>query len=106
MFASDNESTQTDLVKLSCIPQTYAWGKPATTSKVAQLLSIPKDDKQNYAELWMGTHPKGPSSVLSNDNNQKQLLSDYIGHELPYFFKVLSVARSLSIQAHPNKQLA
>merc|ERR1712173_309261 len=69
--------------------------------------SIPSEAKENYAELWMGTHPKGPSSVqLDAKEETTQLLSEYIGHELPFLFKVLSVARSLSIQAHPDKQLA
>eukprot|EP01084_Bolivina_argentea_P239330 402287_1 len=96
-----------DLVQLSCTAQNYAWGKPAKTSKVAQLLSKETDGDKPYAELWMGTHKKGPSSViLDSKSNKTQLLSDFLGAELPYLYKVLSVARSLSIQAHPNKELA
>jgi len=71
-----------------------------------------------YAELWMGTHPSGPSSLASGE---KTLLKDWIkahpdtlgevvhkrwGAELPYLFKILSVATALSIQAHPDKKLA
>ena len=50
----------------------------------------------------MGTHPKSPSVVLPS----KQELKTYVGGELPYLFKVLSVAKALSIQAHPHKSLA
>ena len=71
----------------------------------------------------MGTHPSGPSVVVSQDPEleNKTLLSllqtypEYVGTvnivtkygaNLPFLFKVLSVGKALSIQAHPNKQLA
>jgi len=62
----------------------------------------------------MGTLPTGPSVIKSSG----MLLSDYISknpaclgstildqfqEQLPFLFKVLSVNKSLSIQAHPNK---
>lgn len=50
----------------------------------------------------MGTHPKGPASLLES----KVSLRDHIKADLPFLFKVLSVAKALSIQAHPDKQLA
>eukprot|EP01119_Soliformovum_irregulare_P005376 TRINITY_DN17143_c0_g1_i1.p1 TRINITY_DN17143_c0_g1~~TRINITY_DN17143_c0_g1_i1.p1 ORF type:complete len:404 (+),score=137.88 TRINITY_DN17143_c0_g1_i1:126-1214(+) len=68
----------------------------------------------------MGTHPSGPSSVVFKDGT-KRLLSKYLKdhHEaigrnptgsdapsLPFLFKVLSIAKALSIQAHPDKKLA
>eukprot|EP01084_Bolivina_argentea_P019177 35663_1 len=106
-MASESTKKTADIIKLRGTAQNYAWGKPAKTSKVAQLLGKDNDGDNPYAELWMGTHKKGPSSViLDSKTNKTQLLSDYIGNELPYLYKVLSVARSLSIQAHPNKQLA
>lgn len=96
-----------DPVRLSCKSQNYHWGKPADTSIVAHLLGAKPDDDKRYAELWMGTHHKGPSSViLDAASNETQALSEYIGGELPYLYKVLSVASALSIQAHPNKALA
>ncbi|KAJ8310126.1 hypothetical protein KUTeg_011991 [Tegillarca granosa] len=74
-----------------------------------------------YAELWMGTHPNGPSRIYDNSGNCETTLEawlkdhkDQLGSkvkedfkgDLPYMFKVLSVNTSLSIQAHPNKVLA
>lgn len=70
-----------------------------------------------FEQLWMGTHPKGPSAIcLSGEllsdwikthaesvgRKANELTSDAVGH-LPFLFKVLSVNKSLSIQMHPNK---
>jgi mannose-6-phosphate isomerase len=69
----------------------------------------------------MGTHPNGPSQVLDPDSTKKQSLLEWINDhdgclgskvtetfegKLPFLFKVLSVNKALSIQAHPNKQHA
>ena len=59
------------------------------------------DQSQPYAEYWFGTHKKGPATIKKNEKQ----LSDVVG-ELPYLLKVLSIAKCLSIQAHPNKKLA
>ncbi|XP_076064185.1 mannose phosphate isomerase [Oratosquilla oratoria] len=109
-------------MELVCAVQQYAWGVHGMASSVAQLakggqptLSV-ADDKP-YAELWMGTHPSGPSFIKGT----KETLADFIkGHpevlgstitkqfdqQLPFLFKVLSVNQALSIQAHPNKSHA
>ncbi|CAN6382081.1 unnamed protein product [Urochloa humidicola] len=67
----------------------------------------------------MGTHPSAPSSLLVDDASD--LLGDWLtrnpdalgglvgarwGGGLPFLFKVLSVSKALSIQAHPDKKLA
>ncbi|KAI9742150.1 MAG: Mannose-6-phosphate isomerase [Claussenomyces sp. TS43310] len=65
----------------------------------------------------MGTHPSNPSSDLETkrtlldlvQDNQALLSHDIgqkFGHKLPFLFKVLSIGKALSIQAHPNKRLA
>ena len=65
----------------------------------------------------MGTHPKNPSKELSSGrtlldlfSQNKALLSQSVsakyGEKLPFLFKVLSINKALSIQAHPNKKLA
>jgi mannose-6-phosphate isomerase len=76
--------------------------------------SVATDDAP-YAELWMGTHPSGPSVLAGSSTTLKAaieahpalLLGDAVhgrwGAELPMLFKVLSVASALSIQAHPDK---
>lgn len=53
----------------------------------------------------MGTHSSGPSYVKNSENSSS--LKDHLGgHDLPFLFKVLSVSTALSIQAHPDLQLA
>ena len=65
----------------------------------------------------MGTHPSNPSKDLSTKRtlldlvqDNQALMSTEIGekfeHKLPFLFKVLSIGKALSIQAHPNKKLA
>jgi mannose-6-phosphate isomerase len=65
----------------------------------------------------MGTHPSNPSrdvetkrSLLELVSDNKALISTTVsekyGDKLPFLFKVLSIGKVLSIQAHPNKQLA
>lgn len=68
-------------------------------------------------QLWMGTHPSNPSKDVKTgrtllelfSENQallSQTVSSKFGHKLPFLFKVLSINKALSIQAHPNKKLA
>lgn len=91
----------------------YQWGKKGSESAVAELAkcnnqSFVISENENYAELWMGAHVSGPSSVKSTGEDLQNYLSkqdkDIIGgHEtLPFLFKVLSVRQALSIQVHPN----
>lgn len=86
--------------------QPYAWGMIGASSLVAQLASksSPIISTQPYAEYWMGTHPKGESYLL--DNNNQTSLKTYLNCDLPFLFKILSVETALSIQAHPNKEHA
>lgn len=70
-----------------------------------------------HPQLWMGTHPSNPSrdvktgrTLLDLVAENQALLSTTVaarfGQKLPFLFKVLSVNKALSIQAHPNKKLA
>ncbi|XP_035646450.1 mannose-6-phosphate isomerase [Oncorhynchus keta] len=110
---------------LSCAVQNYAWGKVGLDSEVAKLVvggdtsAVIEADK-HYAELWMGAHPKGDALIKDNRIAQRTLgqwIADYpacLGSkvkdtfqgQLPFLFKVLSVNTALSIQAHPNRELA
>uniref|UniRef100_T2MG52 mannose-6-phosphate isomerase n=1 Tax=Hydra vulgaris TaxID=6087 RepID=T2MG52_HYDVU len=109
---------------LQCGVQCSSWGKKGEDSMVALLLknnpSFVLDKDQNYAELWMGSHPSFPSVVrnekgsipladLIKSDSSKTLgvnVAAKFNGELPYLFKVLSIDKALSIQAHPCKQLA
>ena len=101
--------------------QQYAWGKLGSSSAVATLCANVDPEfqifeNQPYAELWMGAHVKAPSLLVEREENLLEFLEanpDALGAKvkqefgsLPFLFKVLSVAKSLSIQAHPNKALA
>ena len=60
-----------------------------------------------YSELWMGTHTSGPSFLADGSASLQQYLEDqHLPGELPYLFKVLSIDKPLSIQAHPDEELA
>lgn len=65
----------------------------------------------------MGTHPSNPSKDLTTGRtlldivqDNKALLSLPVAarydNKVPFLFKVLSIDKALSIQAHPNKKLA
>lgn len=110
--------------------QQYDWGKSGFTSVVAQLAAasgVPSlkdiDERKPYAELWMGTHPTSPSLVLSTHETLSSHLAahpELMGQKvirrfesqgaergnLPFLFKILSIGKALSIQAHPDKQTA
>lgn len=58
-------------MELVCAVQKYAWGVPGINSSVAQLAKATQpsctiDENTPYAELWMGTHPNGPSVLKGN----------------------------------------
>ncbi|CDW55080.1 mannose 6 phosphate isomerase [Trichuris trichiura] len=115
------------MIRLKAAYQTYEWGKLGNESKVATMLSagdqsINIDPKSPYAELWMGTHPKGSSLIASTGQQLSAWLADHVSYvgenlksaidannkqlDLPFLFKVLSVNKALSIQVHPNKDEA
>lgn len=117
---------------LDCAAQEYAWGKIGSNSLVARLKAAQNEkfsinEKGTYAELWIGTHPNGMSNVLLTPENgisQRIPLVDYVQEnpemhlgingftvpskefDLTFLFKVLSIEKVLSIQAHPDKFLA
>jgi mannose-6-phosphate isomerase len=109
-------------MELTCAVQSYEWGKVGGDSEVAQLRSSADADfvvrpDLPYAELWMGTHPNGPSVLVESGEPLKNHIAadpkvlgeksrDRFGDDLPFLFKVLSVGKALSIQAHPDIELA
>ena len=85
----------------------YAWGLRGGDSRVARygletgaLKTI--DQSAPYAEIWLGTHPSGPS-LLDDGTELSKMVK---GGNLPWLLKVLSAGKALSIQAHPDNSLA
>ncbi|CAJ0909109.1 18490_t:CDS:2 [Entrophospora sp. SA101] len=95
--SSSSPTTMSSIYRLKNAVQNYEWGKIGSDSKVAQFAKVQDgfilENDKPYAELWMGTHPNGPK------------IADKYNQDLPFLFKVLSVNKALSIQAHPDKEL-
>ncbi|KAJ1788055.1 Mannose-6-phosphate isomerase, partial [Coemansia sp. RSA 2399] len=99
------------VVRLSCAVNNYHWGKHGLASKAAQFAatnpSVSIDASQTYAELWMGTHPSGPSKVFGTETELSTLVNEdpqralspgverKYGPHLPFLFKVLSIEKAL-----------
>ena len=100
--------------------QNYEWGTKNNKAFIPGFLGIPAEPDVPYAELWIGAHPKAPSEIeidgilypLNKVIEQfpverlGQYASEKFGNKFPYLLKVLSAARALSIQTHPNKKQA
>ncbi|KAF1815620.1 mannose-6-phosphate isomerase [Eremomyces bilateralis CBS 781.70] len=114
---------QVPLIRLQCGVNSYDWGKVGKASAAARFAAASETDdfsieeEKPYAELWMGTHPKMPSKDMKTQRSLVDLVQDNhalmsteitskYGGKLPFLFKVLSIEKVLSIQAHPNKKLA
>ena len=80
-------------------------------------LKFPPPSITDNQQLWMGTHPSLPSKDVETQRTLLDLVQDNqalmstkiskrYGEKLPFLFKVLSIRKALSIQAHPNKKLA
>jgi mannose-6-phosphate isomerase len=97
--------------------QEYAWG---SQEMLPRFLGQESPSQAPQAELWMGAHPNAPSLVQVSGEWQRldsliqqapgTLLGtknkDQFGPHLPFLFKVLAVARPLSLQVHPNAKQA
>ncbi|GAB7366850.1 hypothetical protein MBLNU230_g1021t1 [Neophaeotheca triangularis] len=119
--------------ELQCSCNQYPWGMKGSNSISARLCEKsggwdgkgPQDKKfkidENtpYAEMWMGTYPVLPSYVKATGQDLQEVLDNYpketigekviakFGHsKLPYLPKVLSIAKALPLQVHPNTELS
>ncbi len=109
-------------IKLENVIQNYPWG---SSTLIPELVGISNTPGTPFAELWMGSHLRGPSKLLLEAGSggpaeQIDLHSaiqaapvDFLGpaaerfpEGLPFLFKVLAAAQPLSIQAHPNRSQA
>lgn len=105
----------------------YHWGKIGHDNYISKFISTyrssvsPSDSTDKpLAELWFGSHPSGPASVQVNGqyvkvddflHSKPEMIGDMeiyrkFNKKLPFLFKVLSISQPLSLQAHPDKQLA
>jgi mannose-6-phosphate isomerase len=97
--------------------QRYAWGRPDGISRA--LGTVPTGGPE--AELWVGTHPRGPSVVAAGPLAGRTLAevvaadpARWLGAEraargergLPFLLKVLAIGEPLSLQAHPTEAQA
>jgi len=119
-------TTSNAIRPIDCALQTYAWGRVGSLSTAARLKASQSDGEFEvdeftpYAELWVGTHPNGMSTIRNESCSKDNSISllNYVngdpklhcGNEkannLTYLLKVLSINKVLSIQAHPDKALA
>jgi mannose-6-phosphate isomerase len=110
-----NSNNNPDPILFRGITKDYLWGK--ALDSIVGSLSENKELK-NYAEIWFGDHPSGAGLITNSKepldqlikNNADRILSkssiEQFGKRLPYLFKFLSIAKPLSIQAHPNSEQA
>ncbi len=106
--------------KLSNKIQYYDWGTKNESAFIPRFLGVEAERDKPYAELWIGAHPNAPSEIRLGDRSVPldeviaaygpQCLGGYVSKKfsgkLPFLLKVLSAARALSIQLHPNKAQA
>ncbi len=75
------------------VVQHYAWGD---TTFLPHLLGVEPDGRP-WAELWLGTHPNGPSTL------EDGTALDTLTGQLPFLLKVLAASEPLSLQTHPSR---
>lgn len=108
--------TTKDLFKLENVIQNYAWG---SKTALQSLFGVENTKQQPQAEVWMGAHPNGSSTIFID--GQKCLLASAIDvnpkfwlgekfesyeSQLPFLVKILAAEQPLSIQVHPSKVAA
>jgi len=113
----------TSVYQLECGCNNYPWGRVGKESLAAQYAAstpgghFQMDDKP-WAEMWCGTYPTTPSKILSSGEDLQKFLNAHkeeligrpilkkFGADLPYLPKILSIAKALPLQIHPDKDLA
>ncbi|KAJ9504040.1 hypothetical protein H2202_000096 [Exophiala xenobiotica] len=111
------------VIQLKCDCNNYPWGRVGKESLAARLCSktnpeFKLDDGKNYAEMWMGTYPELPSYSLKTGEKLQDILNankekligktvlDKFDDNLPFLPKILSIAKALPLQIHPDKELS
>ncbi|CZT41507.1 probable mannose-6-phosphate isomerase [Rhynchosporium secalis] len=112
------------IIQLECQCNNYPWGKKGKHSLAARFAAATPggnfelDESKEYAEQWMGTYPTTPSLILSTGEDLQEHLDAFkealigkpilsrFGTDLPFLPKILSIAKALPLQIHPDKELA
>lgn len=94
----------------------YSWGD---ADLIPAFLGADNPTREPWAELWLGAHPKAPSMAWQPDGSLKSLEELILeapeamlgpagaaDPRLPFLFKLMAVAKPLSLQAHPSAQAA
>jgi mannose-6-phosphate isomerase len=81
----------------------YEWGSPEW---IPALLGIENTKSLPFAEMWMGVHPSGISTIADIDEHLDVFMERNSWSSLPFLLKVLAADKPLSIQAHPSKAQA
>ncbi|WP_326638754.1 mannose-6-phosphate isomerase, class I [Streptosporangium sp. NBC_01755] len=95
----------------------YDWG---SRTAIATLAGRPSPAERPEAEMWLGTHPSGSSSVLRQGawhslaetvaaDPMAELGKETVkrfGTRLPYLLKLIAVDLPLSLQVHPSRRQA
>ena len=114
------------LVQIECPIRHYPWGgyrKEGEQQRpyICDLLNAEPPAGLPFAEMWIGAHPADPS--LAMDETGRKVPLDrmiaanpefWLGPDsrqnssstLPFLLKILDSAKPLSIQTHPNRNLA
>jgi mannose-6-phosphate isomerase len=82
--------------KLHGVHRHYDWGG---AQFIPNLMKVENVENKPYAEYWMGAHSSAPAQIETSTGLQS---IEKLG-SIPYLFKVLDVAKMLSIQVHPSK---
>ena len=82
---------------LETVVQHYSWG---SRTLIPALLGLPAPASEPWAELWVGAHPGGPSTLPDGRSLAE------VEPDLPYLLKLLSAVEPLSLQAHPDVEQA
>jgi mannose-6-phosphate isomerase len=116
--------TTSRVFQLSGSCNDYPWGKKGNQSLAAQLCArtpgtdFKIEDDKYYSEMWFGDYPDYPAKVLETGEELKDVLQknketllgkkviNELGGQLPFLPKILSIAKALPLQIHPNKELA
>jgi mannose-6-phosphate isomerase len=122
LLESENLKMVKKIHRLRCSCNSYDWGKKGSASLAARLAAksgFAVDESKPYAEMWMGTYPTLPTQLLETGQDLQDLLKshpdDLIGPDvlarypeptLPFLPKILSVAKALPLQVHPDKLMA